>query len=435
MFFKRKEESPWTTNLKAFKKEYTNPVFQQNRILAQDVYLNMQREKTYRNSNVMLLATPIQANQFILSNILQLNSNWIIPDYCGQLLSQTKEFLQKNGYQIDIIDCKYEHTSVKYNPLQQFLSPTDIDWIALAHRIINPAPDDYLARDTEHILAAIMIHISELQEQQTSKTLKQYLLNALSHPETIEAVFADLDPHDVRHKLYVLWKCCCGKYQSASIEIALNHLQDYDDAINASYLPKISAKHAIFITYNDEDVMQRFWQCFAMQLIYNLHHISQQQENKKLPIPYTIISPWYIQNLEEYLCTGSKKNIQFILPYISITSIKQQTSKEWEVLIGNCDSFICAHCEGYATAEYVSYALGHVVVVHTKRYKIPKNTSICYQAPTKMLMEPDEIIEKPHDEHIVMVRAVKPIKAKPFDIKKHPNYNKLSSTILEDFKI
>lgn len=109
-----------------------------------------------------------------------------------------------------------------------------------------------------------------------------------------------------------------------------------------------------------------------------------------------------------------------------------------ENIISNCDTQIFMGSQSIKTCEYISKSLGQKTLVYQSRSKNRDKEDISTQGYSyseqrqgRELMTIDELKRLPYDEEIILVRGVKPIKAKKaWYYKYHPLKDKL-----EEYKI
>ncbi len=111
---------------------YMDPDFKNNVILTQTERLTMNNRpkdpKTARNKNVLIIGGSGSGKTrfFIKPQIMQCHSSYCITDPKGSLVCETGKMLQRNGYQIKILNTINFKKSMKYNPMSYIHSEKDI---------------------------------------------------------------------------------------------------------------------------------------------------------------------------------------------------------------------------------------------------------------------------------------------------------------------
>ena len=192
------ENRKWLSNMAEYNKKYVdfekvgwkNKPSKNNQILADGVYLSYDRNKTRRNSNV-LVVSPVKNKAddgFIVPNIKQTNANYFIFDHDRTIYDKTRETLENEGYEISLIDFTDPDDSDKYNPLEIIVQiqknknfdPEDFKPIVcFVKTMVNKDQhSDHFIKSVERfLLFAIIYYLFEeglLQETNLEK-LKEYI--------------------------------------------------------------------------------------------------------------------------------------------------------------------------------------------------------------------------------------------------------------------
>lgn len=86
------------------------------------------------NKNVIVIGLPGDGKTFtfVLPNLMQLNSNFVVTDPKGNLVHETGKMLEKHGYAVKIFDLIRLKNSDRFNPFHYMTSELDIDRISEA---------------------------------------------------------------------------------------------------------------------------------------------------------------------------------------------------------------------------------------------------------------------------------------------------------------
>lgn len=89
-----------------------------NIILTDDVQLSLDTAQTGKNLNVCVVgdAGTGKTYNYVLPNILQANTSYVITDRGGYLLNKTGKFLKEQGYIIKVLNLNDTEHSTHYNP-------------------------------------------------------------------------------------------------------------------------------------------------------------------------------------------------------------------------------------------------------------------------------------------------------------------------------
>ena len=112
----------------------------------------------------------------------------------------------------------------------------------------------------------------------------------------------------------------------------------------------------------------------------------------------------------------------------NIQNIKALYEKEWEGIIGNCDTLLFLGGGNEPTSlEFMSKLLGKETLdTRTRGQTKGRNgsSSTNYQQAGRELMMIDEIRMMDTDDAILLIRGEKPVLDKKYDITRHPNFKK-----------
>ena len=101
---------------------YIDPEFKNNVLLTQTERLTMNNRpkdpKTARNKNVLIVGGSGSGKTrfFIKPNLMQCHSSYVVTDPKGSVVCECGKMLQKNGYEIRILNTINFKKSMKYNP-------------------------------------------------------------------------------------------------------------------------------------------------------------------------------------------------------------------------------------------------------------------------------------------------------------------------------
>ena len=95
-----------------------SPYIDMNLMFTQKNKLSFDNKKTRRNSNTVILggSGTGKSFSFIMPNIAQLNSSFVITDPSGEIYQNMYKFLRDNGYVIKVLNLKYYDRGNHYNP-------------------------------------------------------------------------------------------------------------------------------------------------------------------------------------------------------------------------------------------------------------------------------------------------------------------------------
>ncbi|WP_235222859.1 type IV secretory system conjugative DNA transfer family protein [Oscillibacter valericigenes] len=169
-------------------------------------------------------------------------------------------------------------------------------------------------------------------------------------------------------------------------------------------------------------------QCFQ-----ELYYRADEKYNGRLPVPVRVIQDEWANvaqpdSYPKILATCRSYNIGLNIIVQNIQNIKALYEKEWEGIIGNCDTLLFLGGGNEPTSlEFMSKLLGKETLdTRTRGQTKGRNgsSSTNYQQAGRELMMIDEIRMMDTDDAILLIRGEKPVLDKKYDITRHPNFKK-----------
>lgn len=173
-------------------------------------------------------------------------------------------------------------------------------------------------------------------------------------------------------------------------------------------------------------------------------------ERGRLPVEVNFI-------MDEFCNVGKlldfKKTISVVRGYgincqIVVQSIAQLSDrypvKEWEEIVGNCDTQLVLGCNDMMTSEYISKRCGNITIQLTTGMApqtplfSPITREVTGYRQTKMnnsrpLMYPEEILQMDNKECLLLIRGQKPLKGYKIIPDELSSYKKLKYTRVSEY--
>lgn len=91
---------------------------EETRILTKEIQMSLDDKKTRKNNHVFVAANTREdaIEHYILPNILQMNSNYVITDSGGYIYNKTKRFMEEQGYGMQVFHLMDPENSLHFNP-------------------------------------------------------------------------------------------------------------------------------------------------------------------------------------------------------------------------------------------------------------------------------------------------------------------------------
>lgn len=129
-------------------------------------------------------------------------------------------------------------------------------------------------------------------------------------------------------------------------------------------------------------------------------------------------------DFDKLLATMRSREISVSIILQNLAQLKALFDKQWESIVGNCDTFLYLGGNEQSTHEYVSKLLGKQTI-DTNTYGQSKGRSGSYttnfQTAGRELMTPDEVRMLDNRYALLFIRGERPVKDLKYNILKHPN--------------
>ena len=434
--------------------------------------------KYARNKNILVIGGSGSGKTrfFVKPSLMQMHSSYVVTDPKGQLLSEVGTMLRRgapkldeNGkpmrdargkviyepYRIKVLNTINFKKSMKYNPFAYIRSEKDI--LKLVNVIIantkgdgEKSSEDFWVKAERLLYCALIGYIwyEAGPEEKNFLTLLE-LINASEAREDdeefqspVDLLFAKLEKEHPDHfavKQYRKFKLAAGKTAksilvSAAVRLATFNIPQYArmtmvDEMDFGSLGE--KKKAIFCVIPVDDssmnylVGMLYTQCFQA-----LYRRADEKHNGRLPVPVRVIQDEWanVAQPESYpkiLATCRSYNIGLNIIVQNIQQIKALYEKEWESIIGNCDTLLFLGGGNEPTSlEFIVKLLGKETIATRTRGQTKGrsgSSSTNFQQTGRDLMTIDEVRKLDTHKAILFIRGEDPVLDKKYNIKRHPN--------------
>ena len=431
-----------------------------NVILTMRVCIGMDGHKHRRNLNILVVGGSGSGKTrfFCLPGVLSANCSFLITDPKGEILRTTGHLLIEQGYDVKVFNLIAPSQSDCYNPFRYLRDEKDV--LKLIDNLIknttprNASSNDPFWEKAEIALdSALMLYLmSEAPPEEQNFETMLFMMEYAEVREEDEGYRSPLDllfqaleeeqPNHVAVKQYKVFKQAAGKTAksiliSAAVRLAAFNIPQYaamtarDDMDFGSLGER---KRAIFcvIPINDASmnylIGMLYTQCFQ-----ELYYRADEKYNGRLPVPVRVIQDEWANvaqpdSYPKILATCRSYNIGLNIIVQNIQNIKALYEKEWEGIIGNCDTLLFLGGGNEPTSlEFMSKLLGKETLgTRTRGQTRGRNgsSSTNYQQAGRELMMIDEIRMMETDDAILLIRGEKPVLDQKYDITRHPNFKK-----------
>ena len=428
-----------------------------NIILTQRVQLCMDGYITQRNMHILVVGGSGSGKTrfFCKPNIYSANCSYLITDPKGELLRSAGSLLAERGYEVRVFNLIAPSQSDGYNPFAYIRNEKDV--LTLIDNLIknttprNAASNDPFWEKAEIALdSALMLYlVSEAPPEEQNFETMLYMMNFADVREDDDQYRSPLDmlfraleeeqPNHVAVKQYKAFKQAAGKTAksilvSAAVRLATLNIPQYAEMTRRDEMDFGSLgekKKAIFCVIPVADTSMNYLvgmlytQCFQ-----ELYHRADTKYNGRLPIPVRVLQDEWanVAQPESYpkiLATCRSYNIGLNIIVQNIQQIKALYEKEWESIVGNCDTLLFLGGGNEPTSlEFFVKLLGKETIATRTRGQTKGrggSSSTNFQQTGRELMTIDEVRKLDTKEAILFIRGENPVLDQKYDLKRHPN--------------
>ena len=456
--YRRREEhgsAKWG-NAKAVDKKYRQNPPSENKLMTQAVRIGLNGKKHRRNLNTLVCggSGAGKTRFYAKPNIMQANTSFVILDPKGELLRDTGHLLEEKGYVIKVLDLINPERSHCYNPFVYLRDDDDIQRLA-TNIMKNTTPKD--SKSSDHFwedMAAMLLKalISYLHyeappdEQNFPMVMDMIRVGDVKedneeYASTLDELFERLErknPEHIAVRYYKGYHSGSGKTLK-SIQITLiSHLEKFNLTSLAGItqtdemeLGEIGErKTAVFAVIPDSDSSYNFIVgMLYTQLFQQLYRKADFEHGGRLPVHVHFVMDEFANvalpdDFDKLLATMRSREISVSIILQNLAQLKALFDKQWESIVGNCDTFLYLGGNEQSTHEYVSKLLGKQTI-DTNTYGRSKGRSGSYttnfQTAGRELMTPDEVRMLDNRYALLFIRGERPVKDLKYNILKHPN--------------
>lgn len=380
-----------------------------NIILTDDVQLSLNTAKTGKNLNVCVIggAGTGKTRNYVLPNILQANTSYVITDQYGYLLNKTGKFLKEQGYTIKVLNLNDTEHSSHYNPFNYVYDKNGIcNESAVTIMVeqllemfdLDGNENNYEDRAAFHLIYTICLYLIE-NESKENRNLRS-VFNLLNIPvaEQDKPFYACYEKNAEAIRIAAL-----VKLQAFNMTDILN-ITNYDDM----ELDLIGdRKTAVFITlptFNNS--LNSLSSVLVTQIFNALYNRTESLPNNKLPVHVRFMldefaNCGYIPDFEKHSAVCRHHNISVNIILQCIEQL-QALYKYWGIILNNCDSRLYLGGLPFGTLQHISETVGSQMSV-------------------------DELIEINNNNNkcVLNVRDLPTFCGEKFDVENHVNYDKI----------
>ncbi len=446
---------------------YMDEKFENNILLTQTERITMNgrpsNPKYARNKNVLVIGGSGSGKTrfYVKPNLMQMHSSYCVTDPKGTILIECGKMLEKNGYEIKVLNTINFKKSMKYNPFAYLKSEKDI--LKLVQTIIantkgegEKAGEDFWVKAEKLYYTALIGYIfyEAPKEEKNFATLLD-MIDASevreddeNYMNPIDRLFEALEKRNPTHfavKQYKKYKLAAGKTAksiliSCGARLAPFDIKELRDLMSEDELELDTLgdrKTALFVIISDTDDTFNFVVSIMYSQLFNL--LCDKADDKyggRLPVHVRFLLDEFaniglIPKFEKLIATIRSREISASIILQAQSQLKAIYKDNADTIVGNCDSTLFLGGKEKTTLKELSETLGKETIdlYNTSETRSnAKSYGLNYQKTGKDLMSQDEITVMDGSKCIFQLRGVRPFLSDKFDITKHKNYK-----FLEDY--
>ena len=455
--YRRREENgsaKWG-DAKELNKKYKQPN-NYNKILTKNVSIGLNGKKHRRNVNVLVIGGSGAGKTFSYCkpNVMQCATSYVVLDPKGEILRDTGYLLEKNGYEIKVLDLINMEKSHCYNPFVYLKSDNDVQKLS-TNLFKSTTPKGSTTNDpfwdtaASMLLLALIFYLKyEAPPEEQNFTMVMELLRAGDVKEDDDDYVSPLDmlfnrletknPEHIALKYYRSYHSGSAKTLK-SIQVTLaSRLEKFNLESMAQLtqtdeldLPSLGEKKtALFAIIPDNDTSFNFLiSILYTQLFQQLFYIADYKYGGSLPTHVHFVMDEFANvslpdDFDKILSVMRSREVSVSIILQNLAQLKALFEKQWESIVGNCDEFLYLGGNEQSTHKYISELLGKETIdtnSYGRSFGSHANFSENDQISGRELLTPDEVRLLDNNYALLFIRGERPIKDFKFNLKEHFN--------------
>ena len=429
----------------------------QNRIFTKHVRMGLDGRKHRRNLNTLVVggSGAGKSRFYAKVNLCQANTSYFVLDCKGELLRDCGTLLERQGYEIRIVDLLNMEKSHCYNPFSYLKNDNDVQkMVTNLFKATTPkgsqSNDPFWDTAASMLLLALVFYLwYEAPEDEKNFPMVMEMLRAGevredddSYQSPLDELFDRLEmrsPDHIAVKYYKDYRSGSAKTLK-SIQITLaSRLEKFNlssvAALTATDELDLSSmgekKVALFALIPDNDASFNF----LVSLLYastfqELFYSADRKHGGSLPVPVHFLMDEFANvslpdDFDKLLATMRSRNISVSIIIQNIAQLKALFEKQWESIIGNCDEFLYLGGNETSTHKLISENYLGKSTLWLDTYGKSTGHSGSYstnnQITGRELMTPDEVRMLDNNLALLFIRGEAPLMDEKYDLLKHPN--------------
>lgn len=387
---------------------------------------------------------------FILKTA-HLKQSMVIVDPKGEFAEQMSEFLRNQGYTVKMFNLLDMQNSDAWNCIGETEGNSDMVQ-SVAEVIIRNTSDsdqkaDFWDKAEMNLLVALILYVQSMRDPVTHELIPIqhrslgtiYKMLSSEGIKSLDQKFQQLPMDHPARAPYGIFKQAAHNLWG-NIFIGLgSRLNVFQNKL----VDKITAYHEIdlelpgkqpcayFCIISDQDSSLEFLSSLFFSLLFKKlsDYARKFGERGRLPVEVNFLLDEFcnVGRILDFKKTISTVRSRGINCQVIIQSAAQLADrypiKEWQEIVGNCDTQLFLGCNDELTSEFISKRCGNITIQTTSSSspQTPLFSPITRQVngykqtkanATRPLMYPEEILQLDNKECLLLIRGEKPLKAR-----------------------
>lgn len=425
------------------------------------------------NKNVLVIGLPGDGKTFtfVLPNIMQLNSSFVLTDPKGNLVHETGTMLEKNGYAIKVFDLIRLINSDRFNVFHYMNSELDIDRISEAITE-GTKKSDQMGEDfwvqaelmLQRALIGFLYFDSRLDGytpnlSQVSDLLRTVERTNPDNPSPTEQLFEELEerlPGNYAYKQWRLFQNARGETKASVLAIlsARYSVFDHDEVrylISEDTLEIDTwntKKTAVFIAIPETNSAFNFLASMLFAVGFEvLTHKADDVLHGKVPgrnRSNLIHIQWIfdefanigrIPNFAPILSSIRSREMSIKIILQAVNQLQALYKSDWKTIFNNCATHVFLGTNDKDTMDYYSNRSGKQTIKvknYSKSQSGRGSSSESRQTQGRPLLTPDEIARIGVDEALVFISKQHVFRDKKASVLEHPRADQIAHSPEDD---
>jgi type IV secretion system protein VirD4 len=436
-------------------RKYADKDWSKNKTLTRHMSMGLDGRNHGRNLNILCCggSGAGKTRFFAKINLMNAACSYVVLDPKSEMLRDCGNLLKEQGYEIKVLDLINMDKSHCYNPFVYLKSDNDIQRL-VTNLFKNTTPkgsqsqDPFWDQAASMLLLALIFYLHyEAPEEEQNFPMVMEMIRAGEVREDMEDFRSPLDelfdrlemrnPDHIALKYYRNYRSGSGKTLK-SIQITLaSRLEKFnlDSLAGITQTDEMDLwslgekKTVIFACIPDNDSSFNFIVgMLYTQLFQQLYYQADQVHGGRLPIHVHFIMDEFANvalpdDFDKLLATMRSREISVSIIIQNMAQLKALFEKQWESIVGNCDTFLYLGGNEQSSHKYVSELLGKETIdINTYGNSRGRNGNYTknFQLAGRDLMTPDEVRMLDNRYALLFIRGEFPIKDLKYDITRHP---------------